>query len=67
MRPAAVGGALRSAVLIRYQPRYREGDASRGPTGPARARGRGDRVIATATADGLAALHMSAYGTKELR
>src|ERR1700740_2205537 len=42
--PAAVGEALRSPVLIRYQPRYREGDAPRGPTGPARARGRGDRI-----------------------
>ena len=40
--PAAVGGALRSPVLIRYQPRYREGDGPRGPTGPAR--DRGDRI-----------------------
>ena len=25
--PAAIGEALRSPVLIRYQPQYREGDA----------------------------------------
>ena len=56
--PAAVGEALRSPVLIRYQPRYREGDAPRGPTGPARARGRGDRIRP------FAAAHESESGTE---
>jgi hypothetical protein len=57
--PAAVGEALRSPVLIRYQPRYRENDAPRGPTGPARARGRGDRIRP------LAAAHESESGPKQ--